>query len=202
MILRYLILMMLILPVPALAMTVAVVEAVQERAAFLRDGWQQPITIGTQLQNEDVITTGGNARVRIRFPDGSLVRVGEFAQVKFDRLIPPAQKKGRLTGLFNVLKGVFRFTSGHTSRPDVKIEVGHSITVGIRGTDVYTHAKPNKDIVCLIKGAVSVEAVDVEAMLTQPREGFVVPKGQAPLPVRVISEEVFQKWLENSEMEM
>jgi len=200
MMLRCFILMMLSLPVPTLAITVAVVEAVQERAAFLRDGGQQPITIGTQLQNEDIITTGGNARVRIRFPDGSLVRIGAFATVKFDRLIPPAEKQGRLTGVFNVLKGIFRFTSSHTSRPDVKIRVGHAITVGIRGTDVYTHAKADKDFVCLIEGAVIAQAGDVQVMLTQAREGFVVPKGKAPLPVRLISEDIFQNWLDNSEI--
>jgi hypothetical protein len=193
-----LIIIFLSLPLPTLATTVAVVEAAVERAAFQRYGGQQPIKVGTLLRSGDIITTGGDARVRIR--DGSLVRIGAYARFEFDRLIPP-KKRGRLTGVFNVLKGIFRFTSSKSRKPNVEIQVGNVIAVGIRGTDVFTSAKANKDIVCLIESKISVQAGNVTAMLTQPREGFVVPKGKPPLPVRLIPEEKFQKWLRNSELQ-
>lgn len=105
-----------------------------------------------------------------------------------------------LTAVFKVLKGVFRFTGGHSEPIDVKIRVGNSISAGIRGTDVYTQAQPDQDLVCLIKGQVSVQSGKVTAMLKQPREGFIVPKGSPPLPISKISEELFQLWLKNSEM--
>ena len=188
------------LPIIAIAIpSVAVVDAVQARAAFQREGRQQPLAKGVELYTGDIITTGAKARVVIRLPDMSLVRIGAYAQVKFEQL-SSVSKSAILTAVFNVLKGVFRFTGSHHNPLDVKIRVGNSISAGIRGTDVYTHAQADKDIVCLIAGQVSVQAGEVEAMLTQPREGFIVPKGGQPLPISLISEEKFQKWLKNSEI--
>jgi hypothetical protein len=198
-----LILTIICLSFPILAIAIpsaAVVDAVQERAAFQREGRQKPLAKGIELYAGDIITTGAKARVVIRLADRSLVRIGAHAQVKFEQLNSPVSKSEILTAVFNVLKGVFRFTGSHDNPLDVKIRVGNSISAGIRGTDVYTHAQADKDIVCLIAGQVSIQAGEVKAMLTQPREGFIVPKGSPPLPISLISEEKFQQWLKNSEI--
>jgi hypothetical protein len=183
-----------------IATPAAVVEAVQARSTFQREDRQQPLVQGVKLYAGDIITTGANARVVIRLPDNSLIRIGAYAHVQFEQLIFPVSKSAILTAVFNVLKGVFRFTGSHSEPIDVKIRVGNSISAGIRGTDVYTQAQPDKDLVCLIKGQVSVQSGKVTAMLKQPREGFIVPKGSPPLPISQISEEIFQLWLKNSEM--
>jgi len=198
MILRILILMMFCLP--ALANTTAIVERVQEKAAYQREGRQHPIKQKTELRSGDIITTSRDARLQIRFPDDSFVRLGGSARVDFNRLIPPAKNKGVLKVVFNVVKGVFRFTS--TAKADVKINVGNSITVGVRGTDIYTNAQPDQDTVCLIKGKITVQSGKLEVTLTQHREGFVVPKVGLTkgLPIRqVVSNEKFTMWLEQSE---
>jgi hypothetical protein len=198
MILRILILMMFCLPV--LADTTAIVERVQEKAAYQRYGRQHPVKLGTELRSGDIITTSRNARIQIRFPDDSFVRIGGGARVDFNRLIPPAKNKGVLRLVFNVLKGVFRFTSN--AKADVKINVGNSITVGVRGTDIYTNAQPDQDTVCLIKGKITVQSGKLNLILTQHREGFIVPKvGMTKgLPIRqVISNEQFEMWLKKSE---
>lgn len=202
---RFVFILMIIgfnLPISStLAMPVAVVEAIQEAAAFQREGRQQPLKKGIELFSADIITTGSDARVVIRFSDGSLARIGAHARVIIDRLIPPSTKnEGGLTGVFEVLKGIFRFSTA--SSVDVKIHVGNTISAGVRGTDVYTHAKVDKDIVCLIEGKVKVQAGEVTDWLTQPKAGFVVPKGKAPLPISLIPEETFQKWLVNSELKV
>jgi hypothetical protein len=188
------------LPIYSLAKPVAVVEAVQEAAAFQRESRQQPLKKGIELLRGDIITTGSDARVVIRFSDDSLAKIGAHARVVIERLIPPPANKEEegLTGVFEVLKGIFRFSTSR--RVDVKIHVGHVISAGVRGTDVYTHAKVDKDIVCLIEGKIKVQAGEVTQWLTQPKEGFVVPKGKAPLPISLIPEETFQKWLVNSEL--
>jgi hypothetical protein len=190
------------LPISSLAIPIAVVEAVQEAAAFQRESRQQPLKKGIELLRGDIITTGSDARVAIRFSDGSLARIGAHARVVIERLMPPPADKeeGGLTGVFEVLKGIFRFSTSR--RVDVKINVGHVISAGVRGTDVYTHAKVDKDMVCLIEGKVKVQAGEVTEWLTQPKEGFIVPKGKAPLPINLIPEETFQKWLINSELKV
>lgn len=187
-------------PLLAIAIPAAVVDTVRAKAAFQREGRQQPLAQGIELYAGDIITTGAKARVVIRLADTSLVRIGAHAQVKFEQLNSPISNSAILTAVFNVLKGVFRFTGSHHHPLDVQIRVGNSISAGIRGTDVYTHAQVDKDLVCLIAGQVSVQAGEVKAMLTQPREGFIVPKGSPPLPISRVSEEKFQRWLRNSEI--
>jgi hypothetical protein len=196
--LRILVLMMFCLPV--LADTTAIVERVQKKAAYQRYGRQYPVKLGTELRSGDIITTSRDARIQIRFPDDSFVRIGGGARVDFNRLIPPAKNKGVLKLVFNVLNGVFRFTS--IAKADVKINVGNSITVGIRGTDLYTNAQPDQDIVCLIRGEITVESGKLNITLNQQREGFIVPKNGLTkgLPIRdVVSTEQFNSWLKQSE---
>ena len=188
------------LPILTIATPSAVVEAVQAKAAFQREDKEQLLVPGIKLYTGDIITTGSKARVVIRLPDKSLIRIGALSHVKFEQLTFPVSNSTILTAIFDVFKGVFRFTSSHSEPLDVKIRVGKSISAGIRGTDVYTQAKPDKDLVCLIKGRVSVQAGEVTAVLKQPREGFIVPKGSLPLPISQISEEIFQRWLKNSEI--
>jgi hypothetical protein len=203
-ILRGFILMMvcvvcLSLALPTQADTIAVVEAVQKGATFQRQPKERgAIMVGTQLHSGDIITTGDDARVLIRFSDDSQVRIGAQAEVEF------AKNEGMLTRVFKVLKGVFRFSSGKSRKSDVKIHVGNSITVGIRGTDVYTEAQVDKDIVCLIEGKVSVQAGNLKTILSQQREGLSVSKltkDPRPLIPKIVSKEQFQKWLEKSELQ-
>lgn len=199
MILRLLILMMFCLP--ALADTTAIVERLQEKAAYQRYGRQYPVKLRTELRSGDIITTSRNARIQIRFPDNSFVRIGGGARVDFNRLIPPAKNQGVLKLVFNVLKGVFRFTST-SSKHDVKINISNSMTIGIRGTDIYTNAQPDQDTVCLIQGRITVQTGQLKITLTQQREGFIVPKvGMTKgLPIiKVISNEKFNLWLKQSE---
>ena len=198
-ILHLLILMMFCFPV--LADTTAIVERVQEKAAYQRQGNQYPVTLRTELRSGDIITTSRNARIQIRFPDDSFVRIGGGARVGFNRLIPPAKNKGVLKVVFNVLKGVFRFTS-NTKKHDVKINVGNSMTIGVRGTDIYTNAQPDQDAVCLITGEIIIQSGKLKVTLNQHREGFIVPKNGLTkgLPIRrVIPNDQFDMWLEKSE---
>ncbi len=194
-------LMLMMFSLPTMADTTAIVERVQEKAAYQRLGRQYPLQLGSELRSGDIITTSRNARVQIRFPDNSFVRIGGGARVDLNRLIPPAKNKGVLKFVFNVLKGVFRFTS-NTNKHDVKINVGNTITVGVRGTDIYTNAQADQDAVCLIKGKITVQSGKLNVTLTQPREGFIVPKVGLTkgLPIRqIIPKDQFNMWLQQSE---
>lgn len=194
-------LMLMMFSLPTMADTTAIVERVQEKAAYQRQGNQYPVTLRTELRSGDIITTSRNARIQIRFPDDSFVRIGGGARVGFNRLIPPAKNKGVLKVVFNVLKGVFRFTS-NTKKHDVKINVGNSMTIGVRGTDIYTNAQPDQDAVCLITGEIIIQSGKLKVTLNQHREGFIVPKNGLTkgLPIRrVIPNDQFDMWLEKSE---
>lgn len=191
----------LILPWPSLAASVAIVEAVQNQVALQRQASQFPLAVGTEIFNDDIITTGAQARAVIRLPDQSVVKIGAQARIHFDRLTTQSGEKTVLSGVLRVLKGVFRFATGDSSAYDVKVQVSDAMAIGIRGTDIFAKAAADKDLVCLIAGKITVQAGDMQVTLTQPRDFFVVPKHQPPLPVTQVTPETFKKWLESTALQ-
>ena len=49
-------------------------------AWLTRDGKRQPLALGAQLKNGDIITTGEGSRVLLRLGEGSVVKLGENAR--------------------------------------------------------------------------------------------------------------------------
>src|ERR1700704_3690941 len=63
----------------------AVVEAVQYPAWLERGGNAVPLTPGTRLQAQDRLRTGDNARVELKLPEGSAVKLGQNAEFVFEK---------------------------------------------------------------------------------------------------------------------
>jgi hypothetical protein len=178
----------------------AIAELVQEQAWVERGGATLNLRPGMALQGEDTLRTGEKARVVLRLHDQSVVKLGERAQVRVEKLLPPAQKGDGAQGTLHVLFGAFRYTA-EKAAPARKLElkVGDSLTMGIRGTDVWGKSDQEKALVCLLKGKVSARAGETEALLDQPRHFFVVPQGQAPLPVSFQEEAKIAEWAVQTE---
>jgi hypothetical protein len=183
---------------------VVVVEGVQmpawvERASGARDA----LTLGASLNNKDRVVTGAGARALLRLADGSLIKLGENGVLVLDDL--NQQKfnlKDVVTASLDVLSGAFRFTTQALSKfrgeRDVKIKVV-TITVGIRGTDLWAKSDPARDIVCLIEGRVDVTRGDQAFTLEQPMALYVAPRDQPGEPVGTVSNEQFAKWSQETE---
>ncbi len=181
---------------------VARVDVIQGRAAYERDGQQFPLVVDQTLFSGDYITTSSDGRLLIRFMDNTTARVGSGARVKMARLQPNENRDGSLSASFEVVKGMFRYSSGAGAigRHEIDIKVGNSITAGIRGTDVFVKSGAEEDWVCLIEGKVQVHSGDVGALLDERREFFVVKHGQAPEPIDFLDEKTFRKWLRGTEV--
>lgn len=194
--------------------TAAVVEAIQEQAFLERGGTKTPLQVGQTLRASDYITTGENARVVVRLVDKSLARVGQSSRVKLAYLKPPAENNGVFGGKFNVLHGVFRFTSTVKGQREVEVQVGRSITAGIRGTDLFVMAGEDKDWFCMIEGEVQVKAGKVNILFSKHRQYLIVPKTPSdamstdeslnpdvePLPMGYLDEATFEKWIHWTEL--
>ncbi len=63
-----------------------------------------------------------------------------------------------------------------------------SLTLGIRGTDVWGKAAGDRDIVCLIEGHIELEgnANDTTFEMTQGLTFYIAPHGKPPLPVQPV----------------
>jgi hypothetical protein len=173
----------------AFAAPVAIVDAVQMPAWIERAGKQMPAAAGTELISTDTIRTGAGARVYIKLAEGSTVRVGENARLQLLDLIP--ERSGLFKGVLDVLSGAFRFTTETVAKPrprDFKLRVS-TVTIGIRGTDLWGRSTPQDEIVCLIEGRIEIGAADEKpVVMDQERQFYEREKGKTK-PLSVISKE-------------
>ena len=172
-------------------------------AWLVRDGQRRPVRPGMVLQGNDRLITGGRARLLLRLAEGSFVKLGENAVFELTRLDPPKQSDGAFSGVLNVLKGAFRFTTSllsksHRRNLDIRIA---GVTAGIRGTDLWGKAAPDRDIVCLIEGRISVQrGDDAPIEINDPLSFYIAPKGKPALPVAPVSPEQLAIWAQETEI--
>src|SRR5258706_258300 len=97
----------------------AVVESVQYPAWLERGGNAVPLAPGTQLQAQDRLRTGTDARVQLRLGEGSTVKLGENARF----VIETADDRGIFRAALAGLDGAVPFTPdpvGKAKRRDVR----------------------------------------------------------------------------------
>jgi hypothetical protein len=182
------------------------VEAVQSPAWVERAGVREPLAVGMVLRNSDRVVSGDDARIVLRMPEGSLVKLGSQAQLALDRLGVQHEPDGMLvTAALDVLRGAFRFTTQAAARfrgrrqIDVRIA---TLTAGIRGTDVWGKAAEDRDIVCLIDGRISVQrGTEAAFVMDQPLSFYIAPKNEPALPVQPVPPEQLQKWALETDMQ-
>ena len=182
-----------------------VVEGVQMPAWVERtSGARDALMLGTTLTNKDRVITGPGARALLRLADGSLIKLGENGMLALDDLGQQKIKlKDVVTASLDVLSGAFRFTTQALSKfrgeRDVKVRIV-TITVGIRGTDLWGKADGAKDIACLIEGKVDVTRGDQAFTMDQPMSFYVAPKDKPADPVGPVSREQLAKWSQETEI--
>ena len=186
----------------AAAQPAAVIEGVQMPAWVERAGTRTPISPGMTLQPGDVIHTGANSRLLVRLSERSLVKLGENGQLRFTEL---SATREIFRAALGVLEGAFRFTTdlaAKARRREVRVSVA-TVTAGIRGTDFWGRARAsdNLQVVCLIEGAVEVEAQGEQPLqLDQPRQFYRRVAGQAQ-PIGLVEPAQLQQWAEETEIQ-
>lgn len=141
----------------AAAADLAVVEQLVPPAWLVRAGGRTPLSPGLALRSGDRVDTGADARVYLQLAEGSRIKLG--ADASFRMQSDASAPERLLTGLFEVLTGAFRFTTGLNAARgarDLRIRVV-TATIGIRGTDVWGKAGADRDLVALIEGDITLE---------------------------------------------
>ncbi len=190
---------------PARAASGAIVEAVQMPAWVERNGENIPLAPGMALRDRDHVRTGAHSRLLLRMPEGSAVKLGENAGLALDSL--RMQRDGhRFAGAMRVVFGAFRFTTDLLAkvggvRRDLDISVA-TVTIGVRGTDIWGKSTRDRDIVCLIEGRIQVQrGADAEFVMDQPLSYYVAPRRAPALPVAPVPMEQFREWAAETEIE-
>jgi hypothetical protein len=173
----------------AWAAPAAIVDAVQMPAWVERAGTELPAAAGMELIATDAIRTGPGARVYVKLAEGSAIRVGENAKLQLLDLVP--ERGGLFKGVIDVLSGAFRFTTEAVAKPrprDFKLRVS-TVTIGIRGTDLWGRSTPRDEIVCLIEGKIEIGAADEKpVVMDQARQFYQREKGKTQ-PLSILSKE-------------
>ena len=181
----------------------AVVETVQAPAWVERGERRLPLAPGMQLENRDRVLTGSGARLIVQMADGSAVKFGENVNAAVN-----AMKQGE-NGLFSaaldVSRGAFRLTTDifqkFQRQRAINIRTG-TVTIGIRGTDVWGRSNEEKDFVCLLEGHIVASHPLGEAVeLTEPLQFYSADKGQAPGAVATVDKLQLAKWALETELQ-
>ena len=201
---RFLLIFGLFSAFTAAAAPYAVVESVQAPAWVERGDRRLPLLPGMQLDNRDRLVTGTGARAIVQLADGSALKFGENASVGVNAMA--ARSGGVFTAALDVAKGAFRLTTDifrkFQTRRAINVRTG-TVTIGIRGTDVWGRANDEKDLVCLIEGRVSVThpMAEASAELSEPLQFYVADKGKAPGPVASVEHSQLAIWALETELQ-
>jgi hypothetical protein len=113
-----------------------VVLAAGETTA-LRQGQVVRLAFGTQVQDKDVLRTGGASNLQVRFEDDSYVSLRESSELRVDQFNFAGGAGAGESAVFSLLKGGLRAVTGLIGRVnhDNYKMVTPTATIGIRGTD-------------------------------------------------------------------
>jgi len=107
-----------------------------------RSGQQQPLKIGDQVYQKDVVVTGANSSVGITFADNSVFSTGPNSRLALDQFHFDSNNfKGDM--LAKLQKGTLTVVSGDIARSspgNMKIETPTAI-LGVRGTTFAIEVK-------------------------------------------------------------
>lgn len=131
-----------------------------------------------------ILRTGAGARLEVRFVDGTMLTLGERAEVIIDQfLFDGAAQTG--TARFAVNEGAFLVSTGAVARlPERPFKVVTPIaSIGVRGTKFWGGALDNPLDVLVLDGVIRVESAVGAVDLTQPGQGTAVHgAGAVPQP--------------------
>ena len=185
----------------AQAQPAAVVEGVQMPAWLERGGERKPLSVGNELKAGDVVRTGAGSRALVKLSEGSLVKLGENGSLLINEI--NANSGGVFKAALRVAEGAFRFTTDLLSkarRREVSVRVA-TVTAGIRGTDFWGKSAPDRQVVCLIEGAIEVGADgETPALMNQSRQFYRREKGQTQ-PIGFVEPAQLGEWAKETDIE-
>ncbi len=114
--------------------TVAVVSAASGETSALRGGQTVPLSAGSALEAGDVLVTGPDSELTVRFNDDSVIDLSASTRVEVrDFLFEPQEQAFSL----NIMEGAFRSVSGKIveHNPEAFAITSPLGVVGIRGTE-------------------------------------------------------------------
>ena len=183
------------------AQSAAVVEGVQMPVWLERGGERKPLAVGMELKSGDAVKTGAGSRALVKLSEDSTVKLGENGSLLITEVNP--ESGGFFKAALRIAEGAFRFTTdvlAKARRREVSIRVA-TVTAGIRGADLWGKSAPDRQIVCLIEGAIEVGADgEKPALMDQARQFYRREKGQTQ-PIGFVEAAQLVEWAKETDIE-
>lgn len=178
---------LLLLPGTLLAAGNNLVESLQMPAWYDRDNASQPLRPGDILKSGDVIRTGSDSRVLVKMAEGSVVKLGADTRFVISNVSQDPQSGNVFEAALKVVRGAFRFTTtelGKLNQRKIDVAIG-SVTIGIRGTDIWGSSIDGEDLFALLSGNVSVQRDNEPAFNMQTPSTYITAKpGEPTAPIK------------------
>lgn len=169
---------------------VGTVESVQGKATVESGGAKLALGNGAVIRLGDVIETAADAKLAVRFNDGTSLNLGPSARFAVDQFaFDPAARKGEFLG--RALQGGFFFVGGRTeAMPNAKVEIRspHAL-LGVRGTAFFAGPIDGEYGVFVRDGRVAVTAGGETLPLAAGEGTMIRSPGDRPQPKRVWGQE-------------
>lgn len=154
-----------------------VVEGLQFPVWVERADQRVPLAPGDVVAEGEQVITGDGGKVWVQMPDKARVKLGPEAELSVGAMNiaskGDAQSADVLDGALDVIKGAFRYTTGELSKlwqRDLRINLGNTATIGIRGTDLWGQVEGDSQFVVLLEGRISVQSQAQSLTLQNPLE--------------------------------
>jgi hypothetical protein len=113
------------------------VEKVSGSATVLRNGVPIELHLGDMVAKGDVVQTGADSSVTIKFNDGTVFSLSSSARMVLNDMVYSADSNAN-SALFTLVQGVIGFVAGRVAKSgDLKVDTPIA-TMAIRGTAVQT----------------------------------------------------------------
>lgn len=176
------------------------VERLEREATASYEAEQRQLAVDDAVFFQDLLETGGEARLAITLEDGTMLTLGENASLRIDEFVYQPDSGTGKVGL-SVLEGAFLFVGGDTekmenSQVDIDTAVG---TLGVRGTTVWGGRIDGSFGVLVAEGSVTVrnnagevqlgagEGTQVESMDTAPSAAKKWPEEKVKRALATVS---------------
>ena len=133
------------------------ITALKGSVSLLRDNNTIQPKRGFELKESDIIKTGKNSKVQLRFNDKTVITVGKSSVFEIEKYVFGKNHRSP-TAKFRIKRGFFSAVTGRIGKisPNrFKVKTKTS-TIGIRGTHFKGYIEDNYEEVACLKGAITV----------------------------------------------
>lgn len=125
----------------------------------------------------EVVETGEESALVVKFSDGSKLTLGENAKIVIDKYVyNPSTSTGEQA--VTLTKGAFRFLSGSVPKANVKITTP-TVTIGIRGTElIFDVADDGETEMSTVSGEADATDGSGETLTVAADESVVIDKNR------------------------